>query len=166
MKRETSNLQSVAALLLLAVFASCAVTVLISGADIYDRIHTRDQTALDMRTAEAYITARIRSYDTADAIQILDITLQPVSSGPILELKETVDGRNYHTLLYTRDNQLMELYSPTDAGLGLSDGEPVLNLDYISFQTDQDALIVSITSGPASRDIRIQPRSQEAKHEK
>ena len=154
-----SGLQSAAALLLLAVFAVCAVKLLVSGAGIYSGIADRDRSVLDLRTAEEYVLARIRSCDETGAVRILDASLSPAGTGPVLELREAYGDRAFHTLLYYSEGRLMELFCPEDAGLSLSDGDPVLEIGGISFAADGDAIRIVLEAGGRTRTFVCMPRA-------
>ncbi len=135
------SLTPTAALLLLAVFAACSVMTLLDGAQVYSGIQERDAGVLDIRTEEAYVTARIRSCDSAGAIEVLGADMSPAAEGPILAMHEDYGGRDFVTLLYVLDGQLRELFMPADAGLDLSDGDPVLGSDGLSFGWTSDGLL-------------------------
>jgi len=147
-----NKLSTVSSLILLAVFAICSVMVLVSGADIYSGIQARDERASDTRTAQAYITARIRSYDAENGIELVPDETGTYTS---LMLHETFNGRDFVTWLYVRDGKLCELFMPADAGLGQEDGDPVLPLDHILFTPDSGTIRVSIPE----REFTVRPRT-------
>ena len=156
-------LQQAAALLLLALTAACAFLLLSSGSDVYSGITDRDDGILDRRTADAYLTARLRAYDAAGSIGVLDADLEPSDTGPVLALYETLDGREYRTLMFVRDGTLQELFSPVDAMMGLEGGDPVLDMDGASFAIDGDTLEINIgPNGGPYRTVSFQPRSTDA----
>lgn len=150
---KENKLTAASALMLLAVFAACSVMVLLSGADVYAGIQARDEAAIGTRTAQAYVTARIRSYDETGRIRIVP---EEGGAGNTLAMEETYDGRSFTTLLYVHDGTLRELFMPSDAGLGPEDGEPVLDLDYIRFSDAGDGTLrVSIPG----REFSVRPRT-------
>lgn len=153
---KENKLSTVSALMLLAVFAACSVMVLLSGADVYAGIQARDEDAIATRTAQAYVTARIRSYDGAGAIRIIPGEGDAERTGGTLAMEETINDRSFTTLLYVRDGMLCELFMPSDAGLGPEDGEPVLDLDCILFSDAGDGTLrVSIPG----REFSVRPRT-------
>lgn len=156
MDNKDHGLSSAATLLLLAVFAACSVLTLLRGADIYSGLQARDEAVLDARTAEAYIAARIRSCDGAGSIEVLSEGLEPAVVGPVLALNEDYGGREFATYLYVSDGELCELFAPADAGLDLSDGDPVLAVPELSFEQSSPSMITIRLEG---RDVPVALRS-------
>lgn len=142
--KNDRDMTPAASLLLLAVFAVCSVLVLLSGARVYSGIQARDAAAMDVRTAQAYLTARVRANDVAGAIQVADENLKPADAGPVLAITEEYGGRTFLTALYVLDGKLYELFAPADAGLGLEDGTPVLDLDDMSVALAGNVLTFSV----------------------
>ena len=64
------NMGGLLALLLLGVFAICILSVLLMGADAYQRLVDRDLGSYDRRTAAQYVSARVRQGDRLDGVSV------------------------------------------------------------------------------------------------
>ena len=66
MKKQKSNLTSLAPLLLFVIFTTCILAVLLTGADVYQKVSRRDRYSFQHRTTAQYLTTRLRQSDAAD----------------------------------------------------------------------------------------------------
>lgn len=113
---------------LFCVFAVSSVLLIIFGADIYQKtVHQMDSNYTS-RTSVAYITEKIRQADNGNSIQI---TSQDDTQ--ILMLTSEINGITYATSLYEYNGYLYELFARTDIELPLDAGQPVLELQELSF---------------------------------
>lgn len=137
MKRQKEKLdrEALLALVLLAVFAVCVLTVLLTGAKAYSRLTQRDRGAYQRRTAAQYIATRARQADGAGAV-----SLTSFGEGDALTLDT---GEWYVTRIYYYDGYLMELYTDPELGLGPEDGEKVLALSGLSFHLEDGFLDIA-----------------------
>ena len=112
MKERTkkSNIDGVLVLLLLAVFMVSVLFVLLTGADVVQKLTRRDDVSYDRRTATQYITTRVRQADAAGRVAVRDF-----GGCDAIVLTEEYDGVPYETLVYCYDGTLRELF--TEAGL-------------------------------------------------
>ena len=81
------NMSGVLVLLVFAVFMVSVLLVLLSGADMVQRLTRRDQRSYHHRTAVQYITTRIRQSDAAGAVSV-----RSSETGDMLVLTETIEG--------------------------------------------------------------------------
>ena len=65
-KRKTDAL---VVLLLFGVFAVCVLSVLLTGADAYQRLSERDRVSYDQRTAAQYLSTRVRQADRLGGVE-------------------------------------------------------------------------------------------------
>jgi len=138
-RQNNRKAESLLALLLFAVFAVCILTVLLTGADVYQRLSSRDQSSYDQRTAAQYLATRIRQADTADGV-----TLRVFEGRDALVLVQEIDGVRYETMLYCHDGYLCELFMEAEALLDEDgaytvvpeDGEKVLAADTLLVYPD------------------------------
>ncbi len=145
---------SLAALLLVAVFAVSILLSLLAGASVYRRMTDRDQRSWEGRTAQRYIATRVRQEDRQDALAVEDFCgLQALTLGV---------GQEYLTRLYCYDGSLWELYAPADLAMSPEDGERLLELEDMSLSLEDGLLQVELTppSGP-TRHLSLSLRSGE-----
>lgn len=118
--RTQEHITSLAALLLLAVFAVSILLTLLEGADLYRRLTDRDRESWQARSAFLYLSTRLRQEDRLGAISV-----EEFDGRPALTLGA---GEEYVTRLYCYDGSLWELYSPAELELAQEDGERLLDL--------------------------------------
>lgn len=144
MKRQ-GPWSALAVLVLFGVFAGCVLGVLLTGADAYQRLTDRGQTAFDERTAAQYLTTRVRQADAAGSISVGEFGDQDHID--TLFLEEQVDGERYCTRVYCWDGYLCELYGAVDGAFSPEDGEKVLELQALSLSLTDGSLQAELT-GP------------------
>ena len=136
MKRSSKqHMDGLLAVLLLAVFAACLVLVLLTGAQVYQRLSQRDDAAYTWRTAGQYVSAKVRQEDRIDAVSV-----EEFDGRAALVLQENIDDEVYFTRIYCCDGYLRELFSPSDVELAAEDGEKVLPMHDFSVMLDEDML--------------------------
>ncbi len=138
-------MSSILVLLLFAGFAVCILSVLLTGADSYQRLTMRDQTSFNWRTAAQYVTTKVRQYDNNDMLFVGDFESELSSGkGNTLFLTEQIDGEAYYTRLYCYDGYIWELYAPPGGGFSFEDGEKVLPAQSIQFSMSGEVLNVDL----------------------
>ena len=144
-KHQTDGL---IALLLFGVFSVCILAVLLTGADAYRRLTSRDQAAFDRRTCLQYIATRVRQADRLDGMTAADF------NG--VEALVFDEGDGFVTRVYYYNGYIMELYAEEDLDLSLEAGEPITASDPLVFSLEdglltvssgEDRLILSLRSG-------------------
>lgn len=137
-KRKADNLL---VLLLFAVFAVCILSILLTSADVYKRLSSRDQHSYDRRTAAHYLTTRVRQAD-----RLGDVKIQSFEGQDALVFTETVDGTVYETLVYCYDGYLRELFVAAGGDFLPEDGEEVLAAQSLSICQNGRLLDMELTS--------------------
>ncbi len=108
---------------LFCVFAICALMLVIIGSDVYRKtVRSMDQN-YNTRTSFAYITEKIRQFDSEDAVSVgsLDGT-------DALVLTTTANDTAYSTYIYMYDGYLKELFTKSDTAISLESGQNILPL--------------------------------------
>lgn len=136
-----SKMDSVLALLLLAVFAACVLSVLLTGADSFRTLSDRDQASFDRRTAAQYITTRMRQADHGGSVY-----LEEFGGAAALTCREEIDGEVYLTRVYFYDGYICELFCSGEAELQPEDGEKILPVENLAF-LDENGLITAVVTG-------------------
>ena len=143
MRREKDHsLNGLLALLLFGIFAACVLSVLLMGADAYQRLTERDRESYENRTVAQYIATRVRQADRSGGI-----SAGAFGGSDALELWETIDGEAYVTRVYCHDGWLRELFTDASGDFAPEDGEPVLEAESLSVSLSGAGLLtVEITS--------------------
>ena len=142
--KSERSVSTVAALLLLAVFAVGVLGVLLGGAQSYRYLTQRDEATYDSRTCIQYLATKLRQSPQSNVVQIVSF-----GDGSALLIPETVDGEDYVTRIYCHDGWLMELYSVADGEFSPEDGEKILPASDLTVTRQQDLLVIGITDGNA-----------------
>ena len=127
-------------LLLTAVFAVCVLSVLLTGAEIYERLVRRGERNYDSRTGIQYVASRVRRADRMGAVSVGSVGGQDA-----LFLSEEIGGAVYETVIYFGDGYIRELFVEEGYDLQPEDGEKLLRAE---------ALRVS-PAGPDGRSISV-----------
>ena len=126
---------------LFCVFTVSSVLLIIFGANIYKKTVQQMDANYTSRTSIAYITEKIRQFDSYDAIQF-----KMQDNTPILMLTSNINGITYATSLYEYNGYLYELFARTDITLPLDAGQAIMALENLSFtQTTSNLLKISFT---------------------
>lgn len=138
MKHKKSFLPTLAALLLLAVFATGVLGTLLGGAGVYRRLTSRDRASYDSRTCLQYIATRVRQAPG-------QVRTAVFGDGDALVIPETVEQETYLTRVYCHDGWLMELFAAADGDFSPEDGEKLLPAQGIALEQDDGLLKVMLT---------------------
>ena len=119
-------------MLVLLLFAACAVTVVLLAAGVYSRTVNDAAAGDDARTAISYLTERLHSYDTAGSAELGEL-----GDCSALILTRTENGYAYRTYIYAYEGRLMELMAREDADVQPDAGRSIL--DVASLQMEEPA---------------------------
>ena len=158
MKERTkkSNMDGVLVLLLLAVFMVSVLFVLLTGADVVQKLTRRDDISYDRRTAAQYITTRVRQADAADRVTVRDF-----DGCDALVLTEEYDGVCYETLVYCYDGMLRELFAESGLEQEPVYGEEILPAESFTAEQDGARLTIRITADGTEETVSLYLRSGE-----
>jgi uncharacterized MAPEG superfamily protein len=151
-----SDLGSLLALLLFAVFAVCVLSVLLTGANAYRRLTERDQVSYDDRTVVQYLATKVRQADRAGGV-----TVETFQGTDALVLSEELDGSTYCTWLYCYNGYLRELFASADAELSPEDGEKILEAGGLQVESDGNTLRLKLQTDSGWRSMVLALRSGE-----
>ena len=129
-------------LLLFSVFAGCVLTVLLSGADTYQRLVARDENAFCQRTCVQYISNRLRQLPLTGEAEVTDFYGESC-----LVLPETIGGERYLTRVYRWDGWIRELFTPEQGSYLPEQGERLIEAKGLTFQREGSLLSVHLVDG-------------------
>lgn len=136
-KRSISGLT---ALVLLAVFAAGVLSVLLTGASVYERLVRSSAVTGNSRTCTQYLAAKVRQAEAPDCI-----SLSEFGQGDALLICEDIEGAQFQTRIYCLDGWLMELFTAADAGLAPEDGEKILPAHSLVADLEEGLLRLDVT---------------------
>ena len=154
MRREKDHsLNGLLALLLFGIFAACVLSVLLMGADAYQRLTERDRESYESRTVAQYIATRVRQADRSGGVSV-----GAFGGSDALELWEPIDGEAYVTRVYCHDGWLRELFAAEEDPFAPEDGEKILPALGLELRdegellrlelTDSDGQVIALTLCP------------------
>ena len=144
--RKFRSLPTIAALLVLAVFAVGILSILMGGAAAYQRLNRRDQAAFESRTCAQYLATKVRQASGPDAVYVA-----PFGQVDALVIRQELEGDVYLTRIYCHEGWLMELYTFEDGDFAPADGEKILPVCGLKMDMQQDLLHISVTETSGSR---------------
>lgn len=131
---------TVAALLLLAVFAAGILGVLLGGAAAYRRLNQQDQRSFESRTCLQYLATRVRQASGPDAVSIA-----PFGQVDALVIRQELEGEVFLTRVYCYDGWLMELFSFAEGEQEPRDGEKIMPLSVLTMELQQGLFTAAVS---------------------
>lgn len=139
-------------LLLFVIFTACILSVLLTGADVYQKLSNRDQVSFQHRTAVQYLTTRIRQSDTVQMLYVGNFEDTPLQTNPnaascsgnTLFLREELGGRIFYTRIYCHDGYLRELFAEEGLNFSPATGEKILEINGLQFTLLDNLLHIDI----------------------
>ena len=143
------------ALLLFGLFAICILAVLLTGADVYQKLTVRDRMTYEIRTAAQYLTTKVRQADAEGRVEAGEL-----DGLEALMISETIDGTVYRTWIYCFDGYIRELFAAIDSELTADAGEKILETEKLRVWQENTAICAEITALDGSKQqILLYPRS-------
>lgn len=139
-EQKQSGITGLMALVVFGVFAVCILAVLLTGANVYQRLVHRGTQDYDRRTAAQYVTTRIRQADRAGSV-----TVEDFDGLDALALREIINGETYLTRIYCYDGFVRELFTAETGDFSPGDGEKLLAAQQLSFLLEDGLLSARIT---------------------
>ena len=138
-KQGSKKVQSLLTLLLFGIFAVCILSVLLTGADIYQRLAQRDRRSYDHRTVSQYLSTRVRQADRLGGVQV-----RTFEGCPALILEEEIDGVAYVTRIYHYDGYIRELFAAAEGDFLPEHGEKILPAGGLLVEWEEPGLVLRI----------------------
>lgn len=144
-------------LALFCIFAACALSVVLIGANVYRSTVNQMSENNSARTALSYTAQRIRQNDSAGQIYLTDL-----SGTKALALSSTYNEEEYVTYLYQDEQQLKELFTKKNSAVSLSAGEFIADIKTFDISEVREGLYRFTASSKNGEliDLYLHPRSQ------
>lgn len=139
MKQRRQNSHSIDFLFVILAFlmyAGAMITLVYMGAQVYQSVTVKRDRHYAEGTAQAYITEKVRQNDRAGSIWVEQIEGQNV-----LALRQTIEGQDYITYIYSYDKGLRELFARADREVSLADGTEIFRLGGFSVEEVQGGFL-------------------------
>ena len=140
MKEKNSKISNLMTLLVFCVFAVCVLLVLLTGADVYQRLVSNQQSHFEERTVARYLSTRLHQGDLDGQVFVEDF-----EGCSALVLQEEIEGDLYSTRVYCHDGYVRELFTPAEGSFSPQDGEKILETQSLEFELKDKLLTVTIT---------------------
>ncbi len=143
------------ALVLFGLFAVSILSVLLTGADVYQRLTARDRNTYERRTAAQYLTTKVRQADTDGCLLVSEF-----EGLDALQIREEIEGAVYHTWIYCFDGYIRELFTAADSELMPEAGEKILEAEAFKVWSEEGLIKAELT-GPDGvvQELAWYPRS-------
>lgn len=153
---KKNNVTGVLVLLVFAVFMISILFVLLTGADVVQKLTDRDQRSYQQRTAVQYMTMRVHQADQEGMVEV-----RKVADQDVLVLAEMIEGCRYETLVYYDDGYLREMFCEAGLDLPLEFGEKILPAAGFFVQKQDDILNLQIDlADGSSQSVILHLRSE------
>ena len=129
-----------AILLLLALFATAAYTVVLMGANVYQKTVSNMSENFTTRTALSYLTRMVRTNDRDGSAGVIN-----ENGLSILKLSVSYDGEPYSIYIYSGDGTLNELTQKASLPFDPESGRQIMEIDSFSVKETDGLFQFSVT---------------------
>ena len=142
---------SLAILVVFAIFAVCVVLSLLAGASAYKRLSERDTSDYETRTCLQYIGTKLSNAQCPEAIAVV-----PFGDGNALRISEDFAGEEYCTYVFADGGYLCELYTiASDDQPDPASGEHMIELNGLSFEQDGSLITARLENRFGADSVRF-----------
>ena len=131
---QKHNIDSLATLLLFAMYVLFLLFLLLFGAANYQASVKGLDTNNNLYTAASYITTKFRQHDQPGAISLTEI-----QGTKAISFQEDIEGKAYSTYIYFDGSHLKELFTAADSQAELSMGTNLAELSDFQAESVEDS---------------------------
>lgn len=146
-QKQIHTIDTVFPLIFIVFFGFCALSLVLSGAHIYQNTTDGLKQNYTVRTAAAYLQEKVREYSNVSQVEVLSEEGQTV-----LALYEP-DNTGYVTYIYLYKGKLRELFTKTDREIVWSSGQELVSVDTFSVKKQKEDLLQIKLSGDGQEEI-------------
>lgn len=134
------SIDTIFTVFLFSLFFIFLLLMLLFSARAYRSATEGNQRNHNLYTASSYLTVKFRQHDSSDQIflQTPDSQTEPLLSGPVLCMKDTIAQKDYITYIYLSDNCLKELFTASDQLPDFTMGTKIADLQDFTVTSDLD----------------------------
>lgn len=137
-------------------FGFCAVSLVLSGAHIYQKTTDGLKQNYTVRTAAAYVQEKIREYSSSSQVEVLT-----ENNRTVLALYEP-ENTGYVTYIYLYKRKLRELFTKKERGIKWESGQELVSADTFSVIKQKEDLLRIHLSGSGQKARNLYQAQQEA----
>lgn len=138
MGKQFRFLETIPNFLLYFLFCGCVLSILLSGAKVYQRISGNLEKQFSVTTCASYITAKIRHYDAMG-----NVSVGKLGQEECLIFREEIEEQPYVTYLYCHEGNLKELFCAEDTSFSPQAGERIMPMEALRFELKDNMLLFS-----------------------
>lgn len=146
-QRQIHTIDTVFPLIFIVFFGFCSLSLVLSGAHIYQDTADGLKQNYTVRTAAAYLQEKVREYSNLSQIEIL-----MKDKKTVLALYEA-DDTGYVTYIYRYKGKLRELFTKEGRELVWSSGQELVPVDTFSVKKQRDDLLQIKLTGDGQEEI-------------
>jgi len=129
-------------ILLFLVFVLCALFTVLIGGRVYENINARTENTYRKDVALSYIANKVRQGDEAGRVSLTEM-----DGLTVLKLEQMIQDSVYVTEIYYQDGRLWELFTDAESGLGVGDGNEILECSPVSMEMTGRLLYIKTEGG-------------------
>ncbi len=118
-------------ILLFLVFVLCALFSVLIGGKVYENINARAENTYQKDVALSYIANKVRQGDETGRVSLTEM-----AGISVLKLEQEIQDSVYVTFIYYQDGRLWELFTDEESGLGVGDGNEILECSPVSMEME------------------------------
>ena len=146
-QKQIHTIDTVFPLIFIVFFGICAVSLILSGAHIYQNTTDGLKQNYTVRTAASYLQEKVREYSTTSQIEVLSQDGQTV-----LALYEA-DDSGYVTYIYLYKGKLRELFTKKGRKVVWSSGQELVSVDTFTVTKQRGDLLQIELSGDGQEEV-------------
>ena len=146
-QKQIHTIDTVFPLIFIVFFGFCAVSLVLSGAHIYQNTTDGLRQNYTVRTAASYLQEKVREYSSASQIEVLSQDGQTV-----LALYEDGDS-GYVTYIYLYKGKLRELFTKKGREVVWSSGQELVSVDTFTVTEQKKDLLQIELSGDGQDEL-------------
>lgn len=149
-KSKSYSFDMIFAAMLFCFFTVISLLLVGVGSSVYRNTQAAFEEDYVLRTALSYVSGKIR-YNSVSSCST-DI----IGETEVLIFSETVDNRDYETLIYYFDGALCEQYILAENNVSLSNGTKIVEPDSFTFELSKEGVLhLNVTASDKHRELNL-----------
>lgn len=146
-QKQIHTIDMVFPLIFIVFFGICAVSLVLSGAHVYQNTTDGLKQNYTVRTAVTYLQEKVREYSSSSQVEVLT-----KKNRSVLALYEPGDT-GYVTYIYLYKGKLRELFTKKERGIEWESGQELVDADTFSVIKQKDDLLRIDLSGSGQDEL-------------
>ena len=146
-QKQIYTIDMIFPLIFIVFFGFCAVSLVLSGAHIYQKTTDGLKQNYTVRTAAAYVQEKIREYSSSSQVEVLT-----ENNRTVLALYEP-ENTGYVTYIYLYKGKLREFFTKKERGIEWESGQELVSADTFSVIKQKEDLLRIYLSGSGQEEL-------------